>query len=94
MKSEDVGWTMAIVFLGIAGNCSYTVAMKWVSPTKANVFRSFEVILNFLLQIFVEHKAFHPTSVIGKSNIWFKISPLDCIHDKAAEFCMFGTGIP
>ena len=65
LKTEDAGWTMAIVFLGIAGNCSYTLALKWVSPTKANVFRSFEVILNFLLQIFLEDKPFHPTSIIG-----------------------------
>ena len=70
LKSEDVGWTMAIVFLGIAGNCSYTVAMKWVSPTKANVFRSFEVILNFLLQIFVEDKAqqVQPKSIPGQKS--------------------------
>ena len=65
MKTEDFGWTMAIVFLGMIGNLSYTMAVKWVSPTKANVFRSFEVILNFLLQIFLEDKPFHPTSIIG-----------------------------
>ena len=65
LKTEEIGWTMAIVLLGMLGNFSYTMAVKWVSPTKANVFRSFEVILNYLLQIFLEHQTFHPLSIIG-----------------------------
>lgn len=65
LTASEVGWTAAIVTLGMIGNISYTVAVKWVSPTKANVFRSFEVILNYLLQIFLEHMIFHPTDVIG-----------------------------
>ena len=65
METEDFGYTMAIVSLGILGNLSYTMAVKWVSPTKANVFRSFEVILNFILQIYLENRPFHPTSIIG-----------------------------
>lgn len=65
LTATEVGWTAAIVALGMIGNISYTVAVKWVSPTKANVFRSFEVILNYLLQIFLEHMIFHPTDIIG-----------------------------
>jgi len=62
---EDFGYSMAIVLLGMLGNFSYTMAVKWVSPTKANVFRSFEVILNYLLQIFLEHHSFHPSDILG-----------------------------
>ena len=62
---EDFGYSMAIVLLGMLGNFSYTMAVKWVSPTKANVFRSFEVILNYLLQIFLEHHSFHPSDIFG-----------------------------
>jgi drug/metabolite transporter (DMT)-like permease len=58
-------WTIFIVALGMVGNLSYTFAVKWVSPTKANVFRSFEVILNYALQICLEHLIFHPTQIIG-----------------------------
>ena len=65
LKTEEIGWTMAIVLLGMLGNFSYTMAVKWVSPTKANVFRSFEVILNYLLQIFLEHHAFHYSDILG-----------------------------
>ena len=38
---------------------------RWVSPSKANVFRSFEVILNYVLQLTLEHMVFHGISVIG-----------------------------
>ena len=62
---EDFGYSMAIVLLGMLGNFSYTMAVKWVSPTKANVFRSFEVILNYLLQIFLEHHSFHLFDILG-----------------------------
>ena len=51
--------------LGIAGNVFYTIAMKYVSPSKANVFRSFEVILNFVLQITIEHGSFHLIALLG-----------------------------
>lgn len=57
--------TAAIIFLGILGNLSYTFAVKWVSPSKANVFRSFEVILNFLLQLHFEHTVFHSENAVG-----------------------------
>lgn len=65
LESAEIGWTFTIVALGMVGNLSYTFAVKWVSPTKANVFRSFEVILNYVLQIFLEHMIFHSTDVIG-----------------------------
>jgi hypothetical protein len=38
---------------------------RWVSPSKANVFRSFEVILNYILQLFLEKMVFHPTDLVG-----------------------------
>ena len=41
------------------------VFFRWVSPSKGNVFRSFEVILNYVLQLVLEHTAFHFTSVFG-----------------------------
>ena len=65
LNNEDIGYTMAIVLLGMLGSFSYTNAVKWVSPTKANVFRSFEVILNYLLQIFLEHHSFHLSDIFG-----------------------------
>ena len=36
-----------------------------MSPTKANVFRSFEVMLNYILQVTVEHVAFHFGCTVG-----------------------------
>jgi hypothetical protein len=36
-----------------------------VSPSKANVFRSFEVILNFVLQIHFEHTKFYNENAVG-----------------------------
>ncbi len=36
-----------------------------MSPSKGNVFRSFEVILNYVLQLCLEHTLFHFSSVIG-----------------------------
>ena len=38
---------------------------RWVSPSKANVFRSFEVILNYALQLHFEHTKFYPENAIG-----------------------------
>jgi len=65
LTSEEAAYTMAIVFLGILGNLCYTFAVKWVSPTTANVFRSMEVILNYVLQIVIEHMEFHPSAILG-----------------------------
>ncbi len=37
-----------------------------MSPSKGNVFRSFEVILNYVLQLELEaDSVFHPSSVVG-----------------------------
>ena len=36
-----------------------------ISPTEANVYRSLEVVLNYVLQICLEHMVFHPTDVVG-----------------------------
>ena len=38
---------------------------RYVSPSYANVFRSFEVILNYFLQLKFEHTLFHFESVGG-----------------------------
>ena len=62
---ERVACVLSICVLGIAGNVFYTIAMKYVSPSKANVFRSFEVILNFVLQITIEHGSFHLIALLG-----------------------------
>ena len=69
-KGEDydyktISCVIAICVFGIIGNVLYTVAMKFVSPSKANVFRSFEVILNFVLQITIEHMNFHLIALLG-----------------------------
>ena len=40
-------------------------SFRWVSPSKANVFRSFEVMLNYLLQVVVEHTMFHFGCAVG-----------------------------
>lgn len=53
---------LAIILNEVIFNLSFS---RWVSPTKANVFRSFEVILNYVLQIFLEHMLFHPTDIVG-----------------------------
>ncbi len=36
-----------------------------MSPSKGNVFRSFEVILNYVLQLQLEHSIFHSSSIVG-----------------------------
>ena len=64
-SSERVMCVLSICVLGILGNVFYTIAMKYVSPSKANVFRSFEVILNFVLQITIEHGSFHLIALLG-----------------------------
>ncbi len=56
---------LGVIGLGLAGNLLYTLAMRWVSPSKGNVFRSFEVILNCGLQVAIEGVPFHWVSVVG-----------------------------
>jgi predicted transporter len=46
-------------------NLSQRFLFRWVSPSKANVFRSFEVILNFVLQLHFEHTLFYPENAVG-----------------------------
>lgn len=65
MTTTNWIFTFVIIALGMIGNMSYTFAVRWVSPSKANVFRSFEVILNYSLQILLEKMVFHPTDVAG-----------------------------
>jgi drug/metabolite transporter (DMT)-like permease len=56
---------LGVVLLGMAGNVLYTLAMRWVSPSKGNVFRSFEVILNCALQVALDHVPFYWLTGIG-----------------------------
>ena len=44
---------------------------RFVSPSYANVFRSFEVILNYCLQIYLEHTLFHYEAVGGMALLIF-----------------------
>ena len=62
---QRIACVVSICVLGILGNVFYTIAMRYVSPSKANVFRSFEVILNFVLQITIEHGSFHLIALLG-----------------------------
>jgi len=54
-----------VTTLGIFGNMCYTIAVKYVSPSVANVFRSFEVILNFALQVHLEKMPYHDINFVG-----------------------------
>jgi len=54
-----------ITALGMFGNMAYTIAVRFVSPTLANVFRSFEVILNFVLQVHLEKIPYYNINIIG-----------------------------
>ena len=65
LRVIDYAYTTAIVAIGMMGNLFYTVAVKYVSPSKANVFRSFEVILNFGIQVKYEGTVVHFSSVAG-----------------------------
>lgn len=53
--------TIGVIALGISGNFLYTGAVKFISPTKSNIFRSFEVILNSVLQYYLEGTKFYST---------------------------------
>ena len=44
---------------------------RFVSPSYANVFRSFEVILNYCLQIYLEHTLFHYEALGGMALLIF-----------------------
>uniref|UniRef100_A0A0K2TSL4 EamA domain-containing protein n=1 Tax=Lepeophtheirus salmonis TaxID=72036 RepID=A0A0K2TSL4_LEPSM len=61
-------YTATIVTLGIIGNIVMTIALKFISPARAMVFRSFEVIANYILQATLFSKVampFHVTDPIG-----------------------------
>ena len=58
---------LTICAMGLFGNIVYTTAMKYVSPTKGNVFRSFEVITNYVLQIYLQGCTYHPSAIFGIS---------------------------
>ena len=46
-------------------NLNLFFLFRFVSPSKANVFRSFEVILNYVLQLELEGTTFHVSNVFG-----------------------------
>ena len=57
----------AVCSLGLAGNILYTIAMKFVSPTKGNVFRGFEVITNCVIQVSFQGYMWHMSFSMGIS---------------------------
>lgn len=66
LSIEEWAFTLLIVFLGIIGNIIMTIALRHVSPAKAMVFRSFEVILNYVLQLTLFTSVpFHWTDPVG-----------------------------
>nr|ACO11508.1 Transmembrane protein 20 [Caligus rogercresseyi] len=61
-------YTSSIVALGIIGNIIMTIALKLITPARAMVFRSFEVIANYILQATLFSKvsvSFHITDPLG-----------------------------
>jgi len=65
LTSREFFILLSITGLGLFGNMCYTFAVKFVSPSLANVFRSFEVILNFVLQVQLEKMAAHDINFVG-----------------------------
>jgi len=65
INSREFLFLLSITGLGLFGNMCYTFAVKFVSPSLANVFRSFEVILNFVLQVELEKMAYHDINFAG-----------------------------
>jgi len=59
--------TIGVIALGMFGNFLYTGAVKYLSPTKSNMFRSFEVILNSILQYYLEGTEVYSTIYAGTS---------------------------
>ena len=45
-------WTMSVgqSVLGLAGTISILVALKWITPTKNKVLRSFQVVGSYIIQ--------------------------------------------
>ena len=38
-------------FLGLAGTAAILVALKWITPTKNKVLRSFQVVGSYIIQV-------------------------------------------
>ena len=38
-------------FLGLAGTVAILVALKWITPTKNKVLRSFQVVGSYIIQV-------------------------------------------
>ena len=51
--------------MSISANSKNAVAVKFVSPSLANVFRSFEVILNFTLQVKLQGYPAYAINFVG-----------------------------
>lgn len=74
LSAVEWTFTFIIVFLGIAGNIIMTIALRHVTPAKAMVFRSFEVILNYVLQLTIFTSVpFHWTDPVGASFIMVSV---------------------
>ena len=46
-------WVLAVgqSFLGLAGTVAILVALKWITPTKNKVLRSFQVVGSYIIQV-------------------------------------------
>ena len=46
-------WVLAVAqsFLGLAGTVAIIVALKWITPTKNKVLRSFQVVGSYIIQV-------------------------------------------
>ena len=46
-------WLLSVgqSFLGLAGTVAILVALKWITPTKNKVLRSFQVVGSYIIQV-------------------------------------------
>ena len=46
-------WVLSVgqSFLGLAGTVAILVALKWITPTKNKVLRSFQVVGSYIIQV-------------------------------------------
>ena len=59
-----------------------------MSPSKANVFRSFEVMLNYVLQVTVEGAAFHYGCTVGIGLLTLSVL---CISMESTVIAKYGS---
>ena len=66
------GWTWLVwvlsvgqSFLGLAGTVAILVALKWITPTKNKVLRSFQVVGSYIIQVELFGTRAHSTDFLG-----------------------------